>query len=194
MRRRGQFIKYLGVGVFIVSVFMVASFVYISYTQDLSETTVIKSQAAYDQLGVTEEVLHAGCATYSRAVFNLTAVQDGDLSCITSDRTIRLSFTIETGGDPEIHNYSIQNGEVEEMSPGEALATGTEEVRTYPLVVRDGDSRYRGTVDMAVSGTGWQCRQVPGRCVDAGSGCARPASGVDCGSGRICCRVDGGGG
>lgn len=192
MRRSGQFLKFLGIGVFIVSIFMIASFIYITYIGDLSRTTVIKSQAAYDRLGVTEEVMHASCATDARGVFRLSAIRDGNLSCITSDRTVGLRFTMTIGGSTETHAYSVHDGTVETLAADASLRSGEEDIRDVPIVVQGNQGRYRGIVSMAVAGTGWQCRQLPGRCVDEGTACLRPAD-ADCGAGRICCRITVGG-
>lgn len=188
MRRQGQgrLLKFTVIGAYITAVFVIMAFFFIAYMGDLSRTTVIKSQAAYDKLGVTEEVLNAGCATRSRGVFEYEAITSGNLSCITSDRAIGISFRV--GDDPGVSefNYTIQNGDVEESSGG--IVSGSEGIRRFPMVVNNSGEIDRGEVWMAVSGTGWQCRQLPGRCVDADSVCINRED-ADCGPNSVCCRI-----
>lgn len=192
MQRIGQLslIKFFAIGTYLVAVFVVMLFMFGTYVGDLSRTTVIKSQAAYDKLGVTEEVLNAGCATRSRGIFEYEAIDDGDLSCITSDRAIGISFRVQRGGLEE-HNYSIQDGAVDDLS-GDTITSGTEEVRKFRIVVNESGTIHRGSIWMAVSGTGWQCRQLPGQCVSEDSACINREE-ADCGPSRICCRVTQGG-
>lgn len=193
MKRKGVDIKFMTVGALIVGVFVAVSILYLSFLDDLTTTTEVKSSAAYERLGVTEEVLNAACATNARGIFTYDAVVNGELSCIETGRAIGLRFSVQRGGELEVYSYSITGSAsgtvVSNLGEGESITRYAEHPRTYHIAVEEGDRMYRGTVDISITGGGWRCEAAGGRCIGEGQACAGSTLELDCGQGRTCCRT-----